>query len=239
MKSCFAALVPLLALSACGTSVANRVAEHSKLYKMKGNSGYAVTYDSRGRGAYVAMVNKVEYDANNNPVGKTLQLKLCAEPAPDASANLDYKTQTRSKVDVGVTYQAIEAAAKVGTENLQAFTSTIADVAQRTELVLVMRDMLYRVCELHLNGVLDEKQTAASFDSVIRVTAHLGQRDTVGKLIGLLANKDAKLDPEAQKTLSNAITGLIGAQLVSGTISDPAMAKDVVDRAVDKLFPKK
>ncbi len=181
------------------------------------------------------MAEKVERDENKNPVGKFLQLKLCAEPAPDASANLGYNAQTRASVDASLTYQAVTAGAKVGVDSLQAITSTIADVAQRTELVLVMRDMLYRVCELHLNGVLDNDKTAASFDNVVRVTAFLGQRDTVGKLITLLANKDAKLEPQAQLVLSNAIAGLVGYQI--GVGADAASAKEAATKAINRLFP--
>lgn len=237
MKAPLMVLMPLVAMTGCGTGVSSRIAGSSSLYQMNGNSGYAVTYDSRGRGAYVAVTERIERDENKNPIGKFLQLKLCAEPTPDASANLGYNSQTRASVDASLTYQAVTAGAKVGVDNIQAITSTLADVAQRTELVLVMRDMLYRVCELHLNGVLDNDKTAAAFAHVIGVTAVLGQRDTVGRLLTLLANKDAQLAPAAQLTLSNAISSLVGSQIVNVTGVDAGTTRDATKRMLDNLFP--
>ena len=63
----------------------------------------------------------------------------------------------------------------------------IANVATRTELVLLMRDALYRICEMNANGVLSDEKAEEVFRNVLSTARTLGQRDNVGKLIDVLA----------------------------------------------------
>jgi hypothetical protein len=77
---------------------------------------------------------------------------------------------------------------------------------QRTELVLVLREALYRLCELNLNGVLDNGEAKNAFDNVLDTTRLLGQRDNVGRVANLLSKEN--LAPEARESLAKVLVGL-------------------------------
>jgi hypothetical protein len=165
----------LICLAGCGSQATEAVASPSRLHTLEAKNAYAVAYDSRGRGAYVSVLSA------NSEV-----MKVCAEPSPDASANLSSKLASEFSANATATLKAIQAAAGVTNKANEEATAQIVDVAQRTELVLVLRESLYRLCELNLNGVLKNEQAVLSFEQVMRTTRQLAQRDIVGKLVATL-----------------------------------------------------
>lgn len=147
----------------------------------KDADGYAVTYDARGRGAYLV---HVETDADGK---KMSGLAFCAEPPPDAAADLQANRQASGNIDALVALKAVEVSAKGGGTTNETASSEITDVATRTELVLLMRDAMYRICEMNANGVLSDDKAEKVFGDVMSTARTLGQRDNVGKLIDVLA----------------------------------------------------
>lgn len=74
-------------------------------------------------------------------------LRVCAEPSPDAlaayAAEVSAKLDTAAKTAIGVSVASQEAASFVGL---------------RTSSIQLLRDSLYRVCEMYLNGAIDDLQ---------------------------------------------------------------------------------
>lgn len=131
--------------------------------------GDVAAYDSRGRGAYI--------------LSEQSKLKVCAEPPPDASANMGTQSALKQSIEASAEYEMIKAALNSATEHERSTSSEISDVVARSELVLFMRDALYRICELNLNRVITNEEAHADFRKLLDVARHLGQRDNVGKLI--------------------------------------------------------
>lgn len=156
---------------------------HRRLQKRPGgkSDGHAITYDSRGRGAYLT-ADKL--------------MKLCAEPPPDASANLDAKSDFSGTLKALAEHEAIKASLEGSVQRSQAASSTVADVATRTELVLFMRDALYRICEMSFNQVLTPAEARDAFNDVISAGRALGQRDNVGRLVDLARSLMAASKPD-------------------------------------------
>lgn len=148
-----------------------------------GNASFAITYDARGRGAYILK-------------HKDGGFRLCAEPPPDAVANTSASREVNAGAEALVTLKAIEIAAKGSGQSAESAKSEIAEVATRTELVLLMRDALYRICEMNANGVIDNATSEKVFRDVLATGRALGQRDNVGKLVDVLAIV-AKSEPTA------------------------------------------
>jgi hypothetical protein len=107
----------------------------------------AITYPTELRGAYfVIRDDKVLY---------------CAEPAPDIA--LDTLQKLASELS-GKLPSGQELTAKIDSE----LSSKVVQLAGRTELILLAREMLYRACELTLNHP-DPASTQKAFDMYMRV----------------------------------------------------------------------
>jgi hypothetical protein len=214
-----------LVVAGCGTT--SQVVQPSRLHVLDENKAYAVAYDSRGRGSYVSVLQSGGDGARS--------MKVCAEPAPDASANLSAKAATKFALEANATYQALAAATETGVDTTQKATSEIVDVAQRTELVLVLREALYRLCELNLNQVMDNTQAREAFDKVLDTTRLLGQRDNLGRIIALLGTND--LTPEVRLSLLRA-TMVLALGDAAAHSPDPKFSNAAFLQAVKSLGPK-
>ncbi|MCB9570383.1 MAG: hypothetical protein H6710_24755 [Myxococcales bacterium] len=156
------------------------VVRPSEMYTLPANdrspkdASFAITYDARGRGAYILKHREGGF-------------RLCAEPPPDAAANTSASREVNAGAEALVTLKAIEIAAKGNGQSAESAKSEIAEVATRTELVLLMRDALYRICEMNANGVIDNATSERVFRDVLATGRSLGQRDNIGKLVDVLA----------------------------------------------------
>lgn len=177
-------LVPLASGCAKTAEAVTRPSEMYTLNPGEKADGYAISYDSRGRGAYLVKAETVTDQGNTK---KRTGLVFCAEPPPDASANLTANREVNAAVEAMVKLKAVEVAAKGSGGSKDSASSEIANVATRTELVLLMRDALYRICEMNANGVLSDEKAEEVFRNVLSTARTLGQRDNVGKLIDVLA----------------------------------------------------
>lgn len=110
-----------------------------------------VSYEAESRGAYFA---------NNG----SSSAKYCAEPPPDVA--LKRALEAAGKVD----YKEVgaEASAKLSSEAIQ--------LAGRSQLLLLARELLYRTCELSLNGV-SGVDAQKNYDQVVELIKHLGQAE--------------------------------------------------------------
>ncbi len=112
------------------------------------NGGQVVSYPADLRGAYV--VN-----------GRT-----CAEPVPDVALVSTEKLTGALKL-LSETGQTIEASAQAD------LAAKVAELSGRTSLVLLARDLLFRLCEM---GV-DQQASVALFNRVADLVERLGRAD--------------------------------------------------------------
>lgn len=134
----------LLLLALTGCSFPQRRVELLEL----SNGSEVVSYPADLRGAYVVG-------------GRT-----CAEPMPDvALASTDKLTGTIKLLSE--TGQSIEGTAAVD------LAAKVAELSGRTQVVLLARDLLYRICEL---GV-DQQTSVALFNRVADLVERLGRAD--------------------------------------------------------------
>lgn len=111
---------------------------------------------------------------------------LCAEPPADVAKRNESSRETKAAVELQAKIKAYEVAAKGSGESKLSAVSDVATAYTRTELVTLLRDLSYRICELSVNGFLEKEDVRALMNQLI-VTARLfGQRDNVRELIGLV-----------------------------------------------------
>jgi hypothetical protein len=196
----------------CGGAI-EQVGRSATLIEAK-RSPAVVAYDSRGRGAYLDV--------------KGGELRVCAEPFPDVTANLE----AMSRGAFGASLRAaIPGAPEAGVSNESSThaSSKLADVATRTEILLVLREAMYRLCEMRMNGDLDGTQAVAVFDYILRTVRVLGERDNVSKLISALQNAPSEL----QKPLLGTIMSLsIGETLAASTELGSSSAQNRAAEAI-------
>lgn len=222
---CLAALGVLIGSQACG-DVSNAVGASSTVYKPTDHS-YVVAYDSRGRGAYVQDRDGI--------------LKVCAEPAPDVAANLAGESSSSFDTSASALISALTLKAAASGQATEKMTSVVADVAPRTEVLLVLREALYRICEMNLNANLDKDGTVRAFDYVLRTARQLGQRDNVAKLIGVIADEK---DPKMKEELLRTVVAMSYAESVAGSTgiaADPAQggAATILKDQLERLYDNK
>jgi hypothetical protein len=199
----------LLVVLALGCRRPASIIGSSTLHELSGDGpGYAVAYDARGRGAY--LVRHTEEKAADGATLKKSGLAFCAEPPPDAAADTEASRDVDANAELLLTAKALEIGAKGGGSSSENARSEIVDVATRTELVLLMRDALYRICEMNANGVLSNENAENVFRNVMATARTLGQRDNVGKLIDVLAIvAQTEGDVETTARLVEALVGTI------------------------------
>jgi len=148
MKRFYLVLTALLLLSACGKTLQ----EKAELIEVGNPPLTAIAYPASVRGAYLI------------PAGTNM--KFCAEPAPDTA--LDSLQKLAAEVTAKVP-QGPEGSAKFNSE-LQA---KVVELAGRSELVLIAREMFYRACELTVNNPGQEDQAVELYKSAQQVVVAL------------------------------------------------------------------
>lgn len=162
-------LILTISLSLLLTQGCSLPQNSSKVLSIDNSNSRVVTFPSSLRGAYF--------------IDKNSKVKFCAEPAPDVARESLQRLSAR-----------IQANAANSTNADAGFNSSLEakalQLAGRTELLLVAREMLYRACEMSLNNNTSE-------ETVLKVYTE------IANLIRELAVSDRKT---AEKDLINAET---------------------------------
>jgi len=95
--------------------------------------------------------------------GRPSGVMICAEPAPDVAQNFVNSLKAQGG------YQG--ASAQVQAD----LNSTIVQLAGRTQVILFMREAMYRICEENLDGNLTNQQVFELYKSVINASVQLVQ----------------------------------------------------------------
>ena len=114
----------------------------TKETKIEGGSTIEKTVESSGKYG-----KAIHLDAKQRLVLVNSLGQYCAEPSPDALVAY------AASLGIGVTDPN-----KMGGSVGQALQSSAASIGLRTQSITLMRDALYRICEAHLNGSIDEAQ---------------------------------------------------------------------------------
>ncbi len=113
----------------------------------------AITFPTEVRGTYIFTPDK--------PVS------FCAEPFPDVGMDAIKKLTS----DLSATTEGVNASAKLSAEA----SERIVELAGRSELVLLARELLYRACELNKSGNSQLGQNL--YNEVVNLIKTLGESD--------------------------------------------------------------
>ncbi|MDT4332727.1 hypothetical protein ACQE3D_00140 [Methylomonas sp. MS20] len=86
-------------------------------------------------------------DKDNKPIELMQKRVVCAEPSPDAMA----------AVAVGAALKAPLAEGK-NIEVSGHYAKSVAELGERTSVIQMLRDSMYRACEAHMNGLLTKNE---------------------------------------------------------------------------------
>lgn len=120
-------------------------------------------------------------------------VRYCAEPPPDIALN-----------------RALEAAvsaqkAGISAEASANLSSSAIELAGRSQTVLLARELLYRACEMHLNGVLQASDVKDNFAAVIELIGELGEATveaaSAEKIKAEAGQQEAEAENNRQKSM--------------------------------------
>lgn len=134
------------------------------------NTPYWLDYDASRRGTLIA------------PASMTV--KTCSEPSPDVALNLVAKIQASLKKP--------EAGEISGTAD---FNTAVVKLAERTQMVMFLRESLYRLCEQSMNNNLSKDEILSAYIKVIETAKLITETDRE-KAKEAAANAIMKLTPE-------------------------------------------
>lgn len=151
-----------------------------RTHALQPGTPYAIDYDATRRGAYI-----LPGDGS---------MKMCAEPAPDVA--MDSVTQIIANLKLPQT--GVDANAQIELQQ------KVVELAGRTQLVLVLRESLYRLCEQGVNRQLSNEQIAALYKQALETVLRLADTDLAKEQRAIIENlKDPALRDVFRKSISN------------------------------------
>lgn len=171
----FISVGALLFLSGCAT-----VTSPMRTHALENGKPYAIDYDATRRGAYI-----LPGDGS---------MKVCAEPAPDVAM----ESITSIIANLKLAQPNADASAQIELQQ------KIVELAGRTQLVLVLRESLYRLCEQGVNGQLNNEQIAMLYKQALDTVLRLADTDLAKEQRAIIENlKDPALREIFTKTIMN------------------------------------
>lgn len=122
------------------------------MHELEPGKPYLIDYDASRRGAYVL------------PAGSA---RVCAEPAPDVAI----ESITKIIAELKIPNSNVDASTQVE------LSTKVVELAGRTQLVLILRESLYRLCEQGLNGTLSNEQINDRYKQVLDTIVLLARSD--------------------------------------------------------------
>lgn len=138
---------------------------HYRSFRTGGKRTGTITADGRMRNAYVGSG------------------KVCAEPPPDIAANYGLERAISASVSLSIAYSGVTGEGSGSGQSAWKGVSEVADVAEKTEALLVVREALYRLCELTLNNKVETQQVVQTFREILFTTRDLGRNDVLKQII--------------------------------------------------------
>lgn len=174
LSICVAAFCVASFLSGCAS-----MTSPMRTHALEAGKPYAIDYDATRRGAYILPGDR--------------SMKMCAEPAPDVAM------ESITNIIANLKLQQANADANAQVELQQ----KIVELAGRTQLVLVLRESLYRLCEQGVNGQLNNEQIAALYKQALDTVLRLADTDLAKEQRAIIENlKDPALRDVFRKNIS-------------------------------------
>lgn len=120
---------------------------------LEDGKSYWFDYDASRRGTLLVVSNGTATDK---------KIRTCAEPAPDVAFTLT------SKIESELKYKDLDAKAKgeVATQALK--------LADRTQMVMFIREAMFRLCEINMVQPLESKNLTSLYDQILNIALRLG-----------------------------------------------------------------
>jgi hypothetical protein len=133
---------------------------HSSVHRLDEANATVVRFQAQDRAAFVL-----------DPASTA---KFCAEPSPDIAQDILKKALVSAEVDV---FDYVKGGTKIDASK----TARVVELAGRTELLMLIREMLYRLCEMSINVGDDTERfnlLSKKYQSVLNLASEIAQADT-------------------------------------------------------------
>ena len=159
-------------------------------------SGVAVDAKQRFVWAPRVAVRTVEGGAGSNGSKETTEERtiICAEPSPDALTAIANSIDTELRTE---SFGSDGAGAQTAARFAGALSETAQTIGNRTQVVQLLRDGLYRACEAYANGALDDFGYALILGQMDAFMLQLLSVDVLGKARGREEVADARAKRDA------------------------------------------
>jgi len=193
-------LFVVISISGC-SSFTSPAREH----ELDNNKSYWLDYDVTRRGTIIS-------NENSN-------WRSCAEPSPDAAVNLVSKLEGSLNVaDTG------EAKAK-GELN-----QNIIKMAEKTQMVMFLRESMYRLCELSINSNLTSEQIQKLYATVMQSSLQVLENEK------LVAQKEViKAETEKVKVEGYRLESANRAQFIYNFLSEQKVDPKVIQKLLTDI----
>lgn len=117
----------------------------------------------------VTKAHWIDYDASRRGtlvVPTNSNVKTCAEPSPDVALTLISKIEGSLKPEAGG-----EASTKAD------FSTTVVELAKRTQMVMFLREALFRLCEQSLNGNFSKEEIVVVYKQILTAATDIVKTD--------------------------------------------------------------
>lgn len=166
----------VLALAGCAT------APSVSVHQLQPNQPYWMTTDASARGITVLP----------RPDGKGMM--VCAEPSPDAML------QTVAQLTAQVQLQNPQVDAQTQVQ----FSTAVIELTQRTQTIVFLREVLYRVCEQSMDQNLTSDQVMQLEQLAMQTALKMAEADLAKTQSGTVK---ALQDPRVQKMWDQLVNG--------------------------------
>jgi hypothetical protein len=124
----------------------------ARSHELESPKGYWLDYDATRRGALILPGNTA--------------FKTCAEPSPDVALTLVSKMEGSLKA--------------TGVDNIHAsaeFNAMVVQLAKRTQMVMFLREAMYRLCEQSLNNRFDKEDILLTYTKILDAATQIVETD--------------------------------------------------------------
>lgn len=195
----YALFIFMLSVSGCSSFTSP-----ARYHELNNTKSYWLDYDATRRGTIVS-------NGNTN-------WRSCAEPTPDAAMSLVSKLS--GNVDV---------AGKGKVSGSGELNQSIIKLAEKTQMVMFLRESMYRLCELSLNSNFTPEQIYKLYESVINSSIKVIETDR------LLAQKEASLAEQAKLEAAARLHSADQAEYIYQFLRENDVDPSVVERLLKSM----
>jgi hypothetical protein len=176
----------------------------ARYHELDQAKSYWMDYDVTRRGTIVS--------------GENSAWKSCAEPAPDAAIGLVAKLEGSLSV------------ADKGEANVKGeLTQSIVKMAEKTQMVMFLREAMYRLCELSINTGLDAEKTKELYAAVIGASLALVEKERVIAVKETVEAEKGRIEADNEaKRLKSADQAKFVYEYLSGKKVDPEIIQSLM-----------